>query len=228
MHACLHAASRLVAPWYICISTQFLHQITHPPPVCRTHLSQFTHLAAFHQSWPRHHTAEALLHFVTCVMKKGLPIRHMYCIVNKTTLCYGQDGAAFRVPIQMRLSESYKHLQRVRLQNTTPGRCRHVTCSSGRDEVLRSMSENGEVSMMVVTGTSLVQEACSRHKTSPTASAALGRHAGALHACMLLYIEVMERPVCLPARVPASVLCAGPCWARCCWVASRRRGRQHR
>ncbi|CAL5221871.1 g4134 [Coccomyxa viridis] len=49
-----------------------------------------------------------------------------------------------------------------------------VRCSS-TDEVLRSMSENGEVSILVVDGTDLVSEACTRHGTAPTASAALGR-----------------------------------------------------
>ncbi|KAK9803149.1 hypothetical protein WJX72_002817 [[Myrmecia] bisecta] len=43
------------------------------------------------------------------------------------------------------------------------------------NEVLRSMSDNGEVSLLVVRGTELVQEACRRHQTAPTASAALGR-----------------------------------------------------
>lgn len=39
----------------------------------------------------------------------------------------------------------------------------------------RSISDNGQVSILVVKGTQLVQEACTRHGTSPTASAALGR-----------------------------------------------------
>ncbi|EIE19291.1 heat shock protein 33, partial [Coccomyxa subellipsoidea C-169] len=39
----------------------------------------------------------------------------------------------------------------------------------------RSVSGAGEVSIMVVRGTDLVQEACTRHRTAPTASAALGR-----------------------------------------------------
>ena len=38
-----------------------------------------------------------------------------------------------------------------------------------------SLSENGEVSVLVAVGQQLVQEACDRHKTAPTASAALGR-----------------------------------------------------
>lgn len=46
---------------------------------------------------------------------------------------------------------------------------------ASKDEVLRSMSENGEVSCLVVDGTNLVIEACRRHQTAPTASAALGR-----------------------------------------------------
>lgn len=40
---------------------------------------------------------------------------------------------------------------------------------------MRSISDNGQVSIMVVRGTQVVQEACTRHQTSPTASAALGR-----------------------------------------------------
>lgn len=38
-----------------------------------------------------------------------------------------------------------------------------------------SIADNGQVSILVVTGTELVQQACLRHRTSPTASAALGR-----------------------------------------------------
>ena len=40
---------------------------------------------------------------------------------------------------------------------------------------MRTISDNGQVSVIVATGTRLVQEACERHKTAPTASAALGR-----------------------------------------------------
>lgn len=48
--------------------------------------------------------------------------------------------------------------------------------AAGRqDQVLRTISDNGQVSVLVVEGTRLVQEACSRHKSAPTASAALGR-----------------------------------------------------
>lgn len=43
------------------------------------------------------------------------------------------------------------------------------------DELTRCLSDNGQVSVLVVKGTNVVQEACDRHKTSPTASAALGR-----------------------------------------------------
>ncbi|KAL0021890.1 hypothetical protein WJX77_012153 [Trebouxia sp. C0004] len=50
----------------------------------------------------------------------------------------------------------------------------HVTTCAA-DEVLRSLSKNGEVAVLVAEGTQLVQEACRRHGTAPTASAALGR-----------------------------------------------------
>lgn len=40
---------------------------------------------------------------------------------------------------------------------------------------LGSISDNGQVSVMVVSAPNMVQEACTRHQTSPTASAALGR-----------------------------------------------------
>lgn len=52
---------------------------------------------------------------------------------------------------------------------------RASSSSSTQDECMRSISDNGQVSILVVRGTNLVQEACTRHKTSPTASAALGR-----------------------------------------------------
>jgi hypothetical protein len=91
-------------------------------------------------------------------------------------------------PVQVRLLFTHRSLQRLKQKQGRAGRCLHTVCSgsssSSKDEVLRSISENGEVSLMVVTGTALVQEACSRHRTAPTASAALGRHAPALHACM--------------------------------------------
>ncbi len=47
--------------------------------------------------------------------------------------------------------------------------------ASGQDQVLRSISDNGQVSVLVIQGTELVKEACRRHKTAPTAGAALGR-----------------------------------------------------
>ena len=43
------------------------------------------------------------------------------------------------------------------------------------DAIYRVMSENQEVSVVAVVGTSLVADAVSRHKTAPTATAALGR-----------------------------------------------------
>ena len=47
--------------------------------------------------------------------------------------------------------------------------------ATSQDQIHRSIADNGQVSIMVVNGTNLVQEACTRHKTAPTASAALGR-----------------------------------------------------
>lgn len=43
------------------------------------------------------------------------------------------------------------------------------------DVVLRTLSENTEVSVLCIDGTQLVRDACERHGTAPTASAALGR-----------------------------------------------------
>lgn len=43
------------------------------------------------------------------------------------------------------------------------------------DVILRSISDNGEVSVLVADTTNLVQEAARRHGTSPTATSALGR-----------------------------------------------------
>lgn len=43
------------------------------------------------------------------------------------------------------------------------------------DEVLRTLSESSEISVLAVYGTRLVAEATTRHGTAPTASAALGR-----------------------------------------------------
>lgn len=66
----------------------------------------------------------------------------------------------------------------LRTRNIVTNRSHIGICraSSGRrDEVLRTLSENGQVSVVVVDGTALVQDACNRHQTAPTASAALGR-----------------------------------------------------
>lgn len=54
-----------------------------------------------------------------------------------------------------------------------PPRGRSVAASA--DVLLRQLSANNEVSVLVVDGTALVAEACARHGTAPTASAALGR-----------------------------------------------------
>ena len=47
--------------------------------------------------------------------------------------------------------------------------------SHGGDQLLRGLSENGQVSILVCNATQLVDEAVKRHQTAPTASAALGR-----------------------------------------------------
>jgi len=47
--------------------------------------------------------------------------------------------------------------------------------ASAADEVYRVMSENQEVSVIAVVGTALVRDAATRHRTAPTATAALGR-----------------------------------------------------
>lgn len=50
-----------------------------------------------------------------------------------------------------------------------------VTKASSEDSIYRVMSANQEVSVIAVVGTQLVSDAVSRHKTAPTATAALGR-----------------------------------------------------
>lgn len=56
-------------------------------------------------------------------------------------------------------------------------RCRSVVVRAHKegDIVLRSLSQLGEVAVLVVDGRQLVSEAAGRHQTSPTATAALGR-----------------------------------------------------
>jgi molecular chaperone Hsp33 len=55
-----------------------------------------------------------------------------------------------------------------------------------RDELVRTISADGSVSVRVLAATSLVREAAARHHTSPTASVALGR---ALMGALLLATE---------------------------------------
>eukprot|EP00877_Chromochloris_zofingiensis_P014061 jgi/Chrzof1/8909/Cz03g28230.t1 len=50
-----------------------------------------------------------------------------------------------------------------------------VACRAQQDVLLRSLSSEGEVAVLVVNGTQMVAEAARRHQTSPTATAALGR-----------------------------------------------------
>ncbi|WIA20049.1 hypothetical protein OEZ85_005914 [Tetradesmus obliquus] len=58
-----------------------------------------------------------------------------------------------------------------------PRSVRAVACQAQQQEdvLLRSLSDLGEVAVLVLQGTHLVQEAMDRHKTAPTATAALGR-----------------------------------------------------
>lgn len=76
----------------------------------------------------------------------------------------------------------------LRARTFTVGRCSRAAAVPARrlatgvqasaasgDELTRCISDNGQVSVLVVRGTGVVQEACNRHKTAPTASAALGR-----------------------------------------------------
>lgn len=46
---------------------------------------------------------------------------------------------------------------------------------AGADQLLRTLSKTGEAVVMAVDSTNLVAEAAIRHKTAPTATAALGR-----------------------------------------------------
>ena len=57
----------------------------------------------------------------------------------------------------------------------TPRGSRVALRATSEDAIYRTMSENQEVSVIAVVGTSLVADAVSRHKTAPTATAALGR-----------------------------------------------------
>lgn len=50
-----------------------------------------------------------------------------------------------------------------------------VPKATSEDSIYRVMSANQEVSVVAVVGTKLVSDAVSRHKTAPTATAALGR-----------------------------------------------------
>lgn len=56
-----------------------------------------------------------------------------------------------------------------------PRRAVCAAAAANSDVLLRSLSADNQVAVLVVDGTNLVQEAADRHKTSPTASAALGR-----------------------------------------------------
>ena len=68
--------------------------------------------------------------------------------------------------------------RRARRLTHAVGAARGAACTtkaSSEDAIYRVMSENQEVSVISVVGTKLVSEAVARHKTAPTATAALGR-----------------------------------------------------
>jgi len=67
----------------------------------------------------------------------------------------------------------HAHRRQSRAMST---RAAAMASSSAEDNVYRVMSANQEVSVVTVVGTSLVREAASRHRTAPTATAALGRN----------------------------------------------------
>lgn len=76
------------------------------------------------------------------------------------------------LPLTRLQGAAYAHLQASKYSKP---RRRFSVTTCAADEVLRSLSKNGEVAVLVAEGTQLVQEACRRHQTAPTASAALGR-----------------------------------------------------
>jgi len=81
-------------------------------------------------------------------------------------------------PNQSRIFIPKKFLHCIRRPISYSRRTITITTASHlapQDEMLRVLSENNQVSIIAVTCTQLVSEACQRHQTSPTASAALGR-----------------------------------------------------
>ncbi|KAI8470549.1 MAG: heat shock protein Hsp33 [Monoraphidium minutum] len=74
----------------------------------------------------------------------------------------------------LRLTRGSNGLVRQRIAMTRP-RAVCVKAAAKEDVLLRSLSQLGEVAVLAVDGTNLVQEAATRHGTAPTATAALGR-----------------------------------------------------
>jgi molecular chaperone Hsp33 len=58
---------------------------------------------------------------------------------------------------------------------TRAGASRYAAGVSGRDEIVRTLSADGSVAVRALSARELVREAVRRHRTSPTASVALGR-----------------------------------------------------
>jgi len=81
------------------------------------------------------------------------------------------NEAASRGQRRMRLSSpSSHHCVAARRRS-----CIAAAMSTIPDEVFKMISNNDEVTVTVISARELVQDACSRHGTAPTASAALGR-----------------------------------------------------
>jgi molecular chaperone Hsp33 len=99
--------------------------------------------------------------------------------VVTTTSC--KSAGSMRLHSSINMLKLHKFIFQSRAVNSRrvamPMKSRMVitTKASGEDQILRSISDNGQVSVLVVRGNSLVQEATQRHCTAPTAGAALGR-----------------------------------------------------
>jgi molecular chaperone Hsp33 len=84
-------------------------------------------------------------------------------------------GMTSVVPLR-RASSSLGRVGRAMNSNTSGKKVVVASSSVKEDEVYRVMSKNQELSVIAVTATKLVAEAQQRHKSAPTATAAIGRN----------------------------------------------------
>ena len=84
-------------------------------------------------------------------------------------------GMTSVVPLR-RASSSLGRVGRGISSNTSSKKVVAKAISVKEDEVYRVMSKNQELSVIAVTATKLVAEAQRRHKSAPTATAAIGRN----------------------------------------------------